>query len=176
MLIMASADLKTIAGSWQRPPQPALAWMFWSLRNSVALTPRSGLSLGSMGLPNEIVEAVAWNHRPLDSPVTEFSTLAAVHVANAIDAQQHPSAGIWMRISTTRFSVGWARQPAGMLDATVHRASFGSIGLVIEVISACACLRWMGAIPGESPRPLPDNRPPGFDWIRGYRHCNGCSE
>jgi putative nucleotidyltransferase with HDIG domain len=49
--------------------------------------------LGVWGLPNEIVEAVAWNHRPLDSPVTEFSTLAAVHVANAIDAQQHPDRG-----------------------------------------------------------------------------------
>jgi HD-like signal output (HDOD) protein/CheY-like chemotaxis protein len=49
--------------------------------------------LGVWGLPNEIVEAVAWNHRPLDSPVTEFSTLAAVHVANAIDAQQHPERG-----------------------------------------------------------------------------------
>jgi len=49
--------------------------------------------LGVWGLPNEIVEAVAWHHRPLDSPVTEFSTLAAVHVANAIDAQQHPDRG-----------------------------------------------------------------------------------
>jgi putative nucleotidyltransferase with HDIG domain len=46
--------------------------------------------LGVWGLPNEIVEAVAWNHRPLDSPVTEFSPLAAVHVASAFDAQQHP--------------------------------------------------------------------------------------
>ncbi len=49
--------------------------------------------LGVWGLPNEIVEAVAWNHRPLDSPVTEFSPLAAVHVANACDAQQHPDRG-----------------------------------------------------------------------------------
>ena len=46
--------------------------------------------LGMWGLPTVIVEAVAWNHRPLDSPVTEFSPLAAVHVANAVDAQQHP--------------------------------------------------------------------------------------
>jgi putative nucleotidyltransferase with HDIG domain len=49
--------------------------------------------LGVWGLPNEIVEAVAWNHRPLDSPVTEFSPLAAVHVASAFDAQQHPERG-----------------------------------------------------------------------------------
>lgn len=49
--------------------------------------------LGEWGLPNEIVEAVAWSHRPLDSPVTEFSAVAAVHVANALDAQQHPERG-----------------------------------------------------------------------------------
>jgi hypothetical protein len=39
------------------------------------------------------VEAVAWNHRPLDSPVSEFSPLAAVHVASAFDAQLHPDCG-----------------------------------------------------------------------------------
>jgi putative nucleotidyltransferase with HDIG domain len=49
--------------------------------------------LGVWGLPAVIVEAVAWNHRPSDSPVTEFSPLAAVHVANAFDAQQHPDRG-----------------------------------------------------------------------------------
>jgi putative nucleotidyltransferase with HDIG domain len=49
--------------------------------------------LGVWGLPNVIVEAVAWNHRPLDSPVTKFSPLAAVHVASAIDAQLHPDRG-----------------------------------------------------------------------------------
>lgn len=49
--------------------------------------------LGVWGLPNVIVEAVAWNHRPFDSPVTKFSPLAAVHVANAIDAQLHPDRG-----------------------------------------------------------------------------------
>ncbi len=46
--------------------------------------------LGIWGLPTSIVEAVAWNHQPSDSPVTEFSPLAAVHVASAIDAQMHP--------------------------------------------------------------------------------------
>lgn len=46
--------------------------------------------LGIWGLPTSIVEAVAWNHQPSDSPVTEFSPLAAVHIASAIDAQLHP--------------------------------------------------------------------------------------
>jgi HD-like signal output (HDOD) protein len=49
--------------------------------------------LGVWGLPTVIVEAVAWNHRPSDSHVNEFSPLAAVHVANAFDAQQHPDRG-----------------------------------------------------------------------------------
>lgn len=49
--------------------------------------------LGVWGLPNVIVEAVAWHHRPLDSPVTEFSPLAAVHVASAFDAQLRPDCG-----------------------------------------------------------------------------------
>ena len=46
--------------------------------------------LGIWGLPAGIVEAVAWHHRPSDSPITEFSPLAAVHVASAIDSGLHP--------------------------------------------------------------------------------------
>jgi putative nucleotidyltransferase with HDIG domain len=46
--------------------------------------------LGIWGLPEVIVEAVAWSHNPSASPVTEFSPLAAVHVASALDAQMHP--------------------------------------------------------------------------------------
>jgi putative nucleotidyltransferase with HDIG domain len=36
------------------------------------------------GLPDPIVEAVAWHHRPGDCPGDGFSPLAAVHVANAL--------------------------------------------------------------------------------------------
>jgi HD-like signal output (HDOD) protein len=46
--------------------------------------------LGIWGLPAVIVEAVAWHHHPSDSPVTEFSPLAAVHVASVFHAQLHP--------------------------------------------------------------------------------------
>ena len=46
--------------------------------------------LGIWGLPEAIVEAVAWSHNPSASPVTEFSPLAAVHVASALDAQVRP--------------------------------------------------------------------------------------
>jgi HD-like signal output (HDOD) protein len=43
--------------------------------------------LGNWGLPFPIVEAVAWHHRPSQSSSTGMSPLAAVHVANALQAQ-----------------------------------------------------------------------------------------
>jgi HD-like signal output (HDOD) protein len=46
--------------------------------------------LGIWGLPSVIVEAVAWHNHPSDSPVTEFSPLAAVHVASVFHEQMHP--------------------------------------------------------------------------------------
>jgi putative nucleotidyltransferase with HDIG domain len=46
--------------------------------------------LGIWGLPNAIVEATAWNHKPSKSPVRSFCPLAAVHAASAFDAQMHP--------------------------------------------------------------------------------------
>jgi len=45
--------------------------------------------LGIWGLPFPIVEAVAWHHRPSDSAAREMSPLAAVHVANALEARSH---------------------------------------------------------------------------------------
>jgi HD-like signal output (HDOD) protein len=43
--------------------------------------------LGIWGLPMPIVEAVAWHHRPSASPVSTFSPLVAVHVADALHHQ-----------------------------------------------------------------------------------------
>lgn len=40
---------------------------------------------GLWGLPDQIVEAVAFHHRPLDARADEFCALTAVHVANAIE-------------------------------------------------------------------------------------------
>jgi HD-like signal output (HDOD) protein len=45
--------------------------------------------LGIWGLPFPIVEAVAWHHRPSECAANEFSPLAAVHVANALEARAH---------------------------------------------------------------------------------------
>jgi HD-like signal output (HDOD) protein len=46
--------------------------------------------LGIWGLPASIVEAVAWHHHPSESPVAEFSPLAAVHAANILHAEWYP--------------------------------------------------------------------------------------
>jgi HD-like signal output (HDOD) protein len=47
--------------------------------------------LGLWGLPNSIVEAVALHHRPGDCSGQNFSTVAAVHIANAIEHNLKPS-------------------------------------------------------------------------------------
>jgi HD-like signal output (HDOD) protein len=48
--------------------------------------------LGIWGLPFPIVEAVAWHHRPSESAASEMSPLAAVHVANGLEARSHVQA------------------------------------------------------------------------------------
>ncbi|MDH3767622.1 MAG: response regulator [Gammaproteobacteria bacterium] len=40
--------------------------------------------VGLWGLPNPIVEAVAFHHRPIDCPGSQFSAVTAVHVASAL--------------------------------------------------------------------------------------------
>lgn len=49
--------------------------------------------LGLWGLATPVVEAVAWHHDPEGCPVQEFSSLGAVHVANALDHDAAGSAG-----------------------------------------------------------------------------------
>ena len=91
MLIMASADAEEyrriidIATSTATPLAVVEFQEFGCSHAEVG-----AYLLGVWGLPAPIVEAVAWNHRPSASPVTEFSPLAAVHVASAINAQLHP--------------------------------------------------------------------------------------
>ncbi|MFK8113214.1 MAG: response regulator [Rubripirellula sp.] len=46
--------------------------------------------LGLWGLPNPIVEAVAFHHQPCHSGNDEFSALTAVHAANVIQQQRYP--------------------------------------------------------------------------------------
>ncbi len=47
--------------------------------------------LGLWGLPNPIVEAVAFHHRPADAGVQVFTPLTAVHVANALQMPALPN-------------------------------------------------------------------------------------
>ncbi|HUT04774.1 MAG TPA: response regulator [bacterium] len=49
--------------------------------------------LGLWGLPDPIVEAVAFHHRPSDSRAAQFATLTAVHVANAMEHQVRSGKG-----------------------------------------------------------------------------------
>jgi putative nucleotidyltransferase with HDIG domain len=47
--------------------------------------------LGLWGLPETIVEATAWHHRPSACPSSRFSPLGVVHVADAIEHEVHPA-------------------------------------------------------------------------------------
>lgn len=40
--------------------------------------------LGLWGLSDNIVEAVAYHHRPADCPASQFTALAAIHIANGL--------------------------------------------------------------------------------------------
>lgn len=46
--------------------------------------------LGLWGLPTSIVEAVAWHHRPAESPARTFCPLTTVHIANALWCANEP--------------------------------------------------------------------------------------
>lgn len=47
--------------------------------------------LGLWGLPQQIVEAVAWHHRPLDCASPDYCPLGAVHAADVIEHRLHPA-------------------------------------------------------------------------------------
>jgi len=63
--------------------------------------------LGLWGLPQPIVEAVAFHHTPMDYPLTKFSPLTAVHAANYIEHQVHPAH--WTR-KTSLVQAGYMEQ------------------------------------------------------------------
>jgi len=52
-----------------------------------------GYLLGLWGLPEPVVEAVTWHHRPCAAAHLGFSPLTAVHVANAYTCQSEGSVG-----------------------------------------------------------------------------------
>lgn len=49
--------------------------------------------LGLWGLPNPIVEAVAFHHQPVDGPDAPFNLVIAVHVANLLDHEMSSQSG-----------------------------------------------------------------------------------
>jgi len=58
--------------------------------------------LGIWGLPNPIVEAIAFHHRPQDFSRGEFNAVAAVHAANALEYEM--SVGIPSNTSNNRLN------------------------------------------------------------------------
>ncbi len=52
-----------------------------------------GYFLGLWGLPEAVVEAVAWHHQPRGAGTASFRPLTAVHVANALVREEAPAAG-----------------------------------------------------------------------------------
>jgi HD-like signal output (HDOD) protein/CheY-like chemotaxis protein len=52
-----------------------------------------GYLMALWGLPSEVVDVIAFHHRPADAPRPEFLPLATVHVASAVDAERPPAAG-----------------------------------------------------------------------------------
>jgi HD-like signal output (HDOD) protein len=47
--------------------------------------------LGLWGLPETVVEAVAWHHEPTRCPATRLGVVGIVHAADAIEHQAHPA-------------------------------------------------------------------------------------
>jgi HD-like signal output (HDOD) protein/ActR/RegA family two-component response regulator len=77
--------------------------------------------LGMWGLPNAIVEALAYHHTPAVCPTQTFSALTAVHVADAWEHALHPEPGRAAAIDrdylqalnlTERLTVWQAQPPA----------------------------------------------------------------
>ncbi len=84
-LIIASSDpriCRTILDSAAATGRPV-----WQVEQEVLGCTHAEIGaylLGIWGLPVQIVEAVAWHHRPSESPADSFSPLVAVHVATAM--------------------------------------------------------------------------------------------
>jgi HD-like signal output (HDOD) protein len=81
--------------------------------------------LGLWGLPDSVVEAVGWHHRPVDSGLKDFLPLTVVHAANALDHELYPEPGtIHSRLDTEYLaSVGCGDRPAAWHDTCRHLAS-----------------------------------------------------
>ena len=67
---------------------------------------------GLWGLPDSIVEAVAFHHDPSKCPGTDFTPLVAVHAANAIDHEHDPA---WKEQNTGLFDMEYIAQ-LGLAD------------------------------------------------------------
>lgn len=91
--------------------------------------------LGRWGMPAELLEATAFHHRPGWRGGLEFSTLTAVHVANAMEHE--------------------LRAPQqGLVASTVDLPYIDSLGLMDRIDSWKACVR-AGKVPARNKSPAP---------------------
>jgi len=88
--------------------------------------------LGLWGLPEPIVEAVAWHHRPSECPSPTFCPLGVVHAANCIEHAVHPADSVGPSASVDqsfldRFQAAWQFQAwsAACLDAEAEYQELG---------------------------------------------------
>jgi putative nucleotidyltransferase with HDIG domain len=76
--------------------------------------------LGLWGLPNPIVEAVAFHHRPSDSEAKMFTPLAAVYIANALQRSHFPG-------DSTRSKFEWDKEYLHSVNAIDRLDQWSSI-------------------------------------------------
>lgn len=90
-LVMATSIPEEYAAALDLAQRDTLPQWLAELRVMDTTHAEVGAYLLSMwGLPENIVEAVAWHHHPADCLSPTFCPLGAVHVANAIEHDIHP--------------------------------------------------------------------------------------
>jgi HD-like signal output (HDOD) protein/CheY-like chemotaxis protein len=93
-LILASVYPSDCVQAWKRAATEKKASVAYELAALGCTHPAVGAYLlGLWGLPDPIVEAVAWHHEPSEALPREFSALIAVHAADWYDHQKHSYAG-----------------------------------------------------------------------------------
>jgi putative nucleotidyltransferase with HDIG domain len=115
-LILSSVYAKECARIWKTSPADKTSSL--SRERSVLGCTHAEVGaylLGLWGLPDSIVEAVAWHHQPSDAGPAGFSSLIAVHAANYYDHRKHsyPASGNKPALDETLLTkLGLAARPA----------------------------------------------------------------
>ncbi|MDQ8203453.1 HDOD domain-containing protein [Pelagicoccus sp. SDUM812003] len=90
-LILLDAEPESFLAAREQAKEKNLP--LWQVENEILGCNHAEIGayvLGRWGMPASVVEAVALHHEPINSFGKRFSTLAAVHVANALVWERHP--------------------------------------------------------------------------------------